>query len=66
MNIFKSSTWVWVTVRHSLRTWNQVCSLKVKIVSFPQRAEVTVQHLLKLSTCESETSKDTEYEYCKV
>lgn len=64
MNIFKSSAWVWVPVRCSLRPWNQDCSLKVKIVRFPQRAEVT--HLLKLSTCVSETSKDTEYEYRKI
>lgn len=64
MNIFKNVTWEWVTVRRSLIPWTQSCSLRIKIVIFPQEVEVT--HLLKLITCMSETSKDVEYKYCKM
>lgn len=39
-------------------------SLRDKIVNFPQGVEVT--HPLKLISCVTETSKDTEYEYYKL
>lgn len=60
--------WKWyLGVGHSeifLKTLNQSCSLRVKILTFPQGVEVT--HLLKLITCVSEPSKDAECKYCKV